>query len=132
MIRAVIITTVAVAALAATGSTAQTAGETRQAMRLAKSLDGLTPGKPMHCINRNQVSYIQTYPDTIVYVAGRNKKWRNDTVGGCQGLKHDDILVSRNLIGSQYCSGDLIETRSRSGGMVTGACSLGEFVPYTK
>jgi hypothetical protein len=132
MIRAAITAVVLSAALAAGGSTAQTASELRDQAKLAKTLEGLTPGKETSCINRHMVSHIRTFEDTIVYVQGRNKKWRNDTVGGCSGLKHDDIIVTRSPMSSQYCSGDIIETRSRSGGFVTGACSLGKFVPYTK
>lgn len=132
MIRAAITAVALAAALAAGGSTAQTTAEARDQARLAKTLEGLTAGEAKSCIDRHMVSYIRTFEDTIVYVQGRNKKWRNDTVGGCSGLKHDDIIVSRNMIGSQYCAGDIIETRSRSGGFVTGACSLGKFVPYTK
>ena len=130
MIR-VAIGAVLLTALAATGSTAQTASEARQQAKLEKALAGLTPGKPVHCLARDRVSHIKTFQDTIVYVQGRNKVWRNDTNGGCNGLKHDDIVVSRITMG-QYCAGDIIETRSRSGGFITGACSLGDFIPYTK
>ena len=134
MIRVAITAVVLTAALVSGGSTAQTqqsASEARAEARLEKALAGLTPGKPQHCIDRDRVTSVKTFPDVIVYVQGRNKVWRNDTNGGCSGLKRDDIIVSRSPLG-QYCSGDIIETRSRSGGFSTGACSLGDFVPYTK
>ena len=131
MIRAAIATVALAAALTAGGSTAQTTAAERQEAKFAKALEGLTRGEPTSCISRDRVSYIKTFPDKIVYVLGRNKKWVNETNGGCNGLKHDDIVVTKSFNG-QLCRGDIVETRSRSGGMMTGACSLGEFVPYTR
>jgi len=106
--------------------------EQRQSDRLAKALEGLTPGKSVNCLPRERVTTVKGYNNTILYVQGKNKVWRNDTNGGCEGLgKHDDIMVSRSTMGA-YCRGDIIETRSRSGGYFTGACSLGDFTPYSK
>lgn len=119
-------------ALWAGGTNAQSAGRMTDEAKLARTLKGLTPGAPTHCIDRDRVTNIETYADTIVYVQGRNKVWRNTTSPGCTGLDRDDLVVSRSSLGSQYCSGDWIETRSRTGGMVTGACTLGDFVPYSK
>jgi hypothetical protein len=131
MIRVAIATVALAAALTAGGSTAQTTAEARHEAKFAKAIEGLTAGKPTSCIDRMRVSYIKTFPDKIVYVLGRNKKWVNETNGGCNGLKHDDIVVTKSFNG-QLCRGDIVETRSRSGGMMTGACSLGQFVPYTR
>ena len=119
-------------ALTAAGSSAQNAGGMTQEAKLARTLHGLTPRSPTHCIDRHLVTNIETYADTIVYVQGRNRVWRNTTSPGCTGLKRGDLVVSRNSLGSQYCSGDWVETHSRTGGMMTGACALGDFVPYTK
>lgn len=130
MMRIAVTTALLAAALATTGSTAQTGGK-HPAKGPEIELGGLTPGKSISCIEPSNVSYIRGFENTIVYVAGRNKAWRNDTRGTCAGLKHDDIIVTRSLNG-HYCAGDIVETRSRNGGMFTGACSLGEFVPYTK
>jgi hypothetical protein len=125
------------ATLGATGSTAQPGSQNAaqreqqaQQAKLAKALEGLTPGKPTHCIDPDLVNYTRNFDDTILYVRGRDRLWRT-TTNGCSGLKNDDIVVSRRTM-SQICSGDIIETHSRSGGFLTGACSLGEFVPYTK
>jgi hypothetical protein len=125
---------VTAALLAATASTAQSGREkaaARQEAKLAKSLAGLTPGTAERCIDPRRVTYTENYPDTILYVAGRGKLWRTDTVGTCAGLKHDDIVVARRTSG-HICEGDIIETRARTGGFFTGSCSLGKLVPYTK
>lgn len=108
----------------------QSTAEQRHQDQLAKALAGLTPGKPVHCLSPRDVSSLKAYGNTIVYTLGRNKKWVNDTGGGCSRLD-DDIIVSRTTM-NQYCKGDIIETHDRTGGMTTGVCSLGEFVPYSK
>ena len=111
-----------------------TPGATRQSAteqdRLDKALAGLTPGKPVHCLSRQNAGSLKVYGTRFLYTEGRNRKWLNQTSGGCSRLD-DDIIVSRSTM-SQMCRGDFIETHDRAGGMTTGACSLGEFVPYTK
>jgi hypothetical protein len=118
--------------LAACTTTAATEqSDARGRARLDKALAGLTPGEPLRCIRRDEVNEIRTFEGTILYVAGRGRMWRNQVVGDCPGLRRDDILVSKNF-GSQYCDGDIIETRSRTGGFNSGSCSLGKFTPYTR
>ncbi|MCW3848571.1 hypothetical protein OF829_15150 [Sphingomonas sp. LB-2] len=99
---------------------------------LEQRLEGLTPGKAVSCISQRDVTQVKGYGNTFLYIQGRNKVWRTETNGGCEGLaKRDDILVTRTTM-SQYCRGDVVETHDRSGGHFTGVCSLGEFTPYTK
>ncbi|MDF7774668.1 hypothetical protein P1X14_05365 [Sphingomonas sp. AOB5] len=130
MIRFAIPALVLVAAVSAGAATPQSAEE-RQEERLAKRLEGMTAGKPQTCLPRDRVGEIKFYNDTAVYVQSRNRVWVNKTNGGCRGTS-DDILIIKTYSG-QYCRGDIIETRSRGGpGFFTGACSLGDFVPYSK
>lgn len=105
--------------------------DARDRARLEKALAGLTPGEPMRCLRHEQVNQIRTFDGTILYVAGRNRLWRNDVVGNCAGLRRGDIVVSKTF-GSQYCEGDIIQTRSPTGGFLSGSCSLGRFTPYTR
>ena len=131
MIRHIVIAVGLAAALASPGSSQQHRQRQTDQDRLDKALAGLVPGKPVHCLSHYQATETRTFDNTILYVQGRTKLWRNDPSGGCQGLKNDDILVTRSSSG-QYCRGDIVETRARTGGFTTGVCSLGEFVPYTK
>ncbi|NIJ21739.1 hypothetical protein FHS95_003450 [Sphingomonas naasensis] len=103
----------------------------REQARLERTLAGLTPGEPVSCIRRDQFNEIRTFDGTILYVAGRNRLWRNDVVGGCPGLRRGDIVVTRSF-GSQVCDGDIIQTRAPTGGFLSGSCSLGKFTPYTR
>ena len=99
--------------------------------KIAHQLAGLTPGKPRNCIARDQMGTTKGFPNTILYVEGRNKVWRNDVTGTCTGLAHDDVMVVVSM-GSDLCRGDVVNTRARVGGMRTGSCVLGQFTPYSK
>jgi hypothetical protein len=125
---------IVVASLLLTGC-ATTAGteqsDARDQARLEKALSGLTPGEPLRCIRRDQFNEIRTFEGTVLYVAGRGRMWRNDVVGNCPGLRRGDIVVSRTF-GSQYCDGDIVQTRTPMGGSLSGSCSLGKFTPYTR
>lgn len=124
----------AAAALATMGAAPQSGSEkaaARDAAALEKALRGLTPQAPVHCINPADVTEMETHRDTILYIQGRGKLWRVNTVGTCDGLKRGDIVVSRRNT-SHICEGDIIQTRSRTGGNFTGSCSLGPLVPYSR
>ncbi|RYD50244.1 MAG: hypothetical protein EOP60_12220 [Sphingomonadales bacterium] len=116
-------------------ATAGTGGATEQRRtdpaKIAKALDGLTPGKPQNCISSDRINEVRGFEGEILFVEGRNKIWRNTTRGSCSGLKRDDVPVFRTF-GREYCTGDMVQTRERIGGMMTGSCGLGEFIPYTK
>ncbi|NYT42842.1 hypothetical protein HZY97_18860 [Sphingomonas sp. R-74633] len=99
--------------------------------KIARTLAGLTPGKPQECIDQSRVGETRGYRDTILYVGGKTKVWRNDTVGSCTGLSYGDLPVVRSMSG-RLCRGDIVQTRARIGGMMTSSCALGQFVPYTK
>jgi hypothetical protein len=116
---------------ACTTTAASEQSDAREQARLDRALAGLTPGAPLHCVRHDQVNEIRTFEGTILYVAGRGRIYRNNVVGGCPGLRRGDIVVSKSF-GSQYCAGDIIQTRSPTGGTLSGSCSLGEFTPYTR
>lgn len=112
-------------------ATAQQRAPLSQQAKLERALKGLTPGTPQRCIRRDMVSELRGFEGEILYVAGRDKVWRNKTVGSCSGLARGDIIVT-NSISRDYCAGDLVQTRMPQGGAFSGSCSLGEFIPYTK
>lgn len=103
----------------------------REQARFERTLAGLTPGEPVSCLRRDEFNEIRTFEGTILYVAGRNRVWRNDVVGDCPGLRRGDIVVTRSF-GSRVCDGDIIQTRAPTGGFLSGSCSLGKFTPYTR
>ncbi|WP_158298978.1 hypothetical protein [Sphingomonas psychrotolerans] len=116
---------------ACTTTAATEQSDARDHARLEKALAGLSAGEPLRCIRRDQFNEIRTFEGTILYVAGRGRIWRNDVTGNCPGLRRGDIVVSKTF-GSQYCDGDIIETRAATGGFLSGSCSLSKFTPYTR
>ncbi|MET0247068.1 MAG: hypothetical protein ABW182_10005 [Sphingomonas sp.] len=97
---------------------------------LARRLDGLTPGKSRTCVPLTGIQEVKFYDGKGLFVQSRSRMWTNDARGGCR-VSNDDMIVARLTTG-QYCSGDIIETRSRSTNMFTGSCALGDFVPYSR
>lgn len=101
---------------------------------LQRQLAGLTPGQPESCLSPGvSRSGLQTrgYGPTILYIAGRDLIYRNDTTGGCENIARGDILVTRELQG-RPCTGDIATTVDQTSRSVTGSCALREFVPYRR
>lgn len=98
--------------------------------QLAERLDGLTPGKSRTCLPVTGIQQVKFYDGKGLFVQTRSRMWTNDARGGCR-VSDDDMIVARLPTG-QYCSGDIIETRSRSTNMFTGSCTLGDFVEYSR
>lgn len=108
----------------------EAASDARDQARLEQRLAGYVPGEPRSCIPLQRNDQMTIYGDTLVFRDGRTL-YRTTTNGGCFGLKRDDIVVTRNF-GSQRCRGDIVRTVDRTSAFPTGACTYGEFVPYTK
>jgi hypothetical protein len=107
----------------------EAAVDARAAERLERRLAGYVAGTPQACIQPFRANS-SVYDNTIVYDAG-GRLYRTDTGGGCFGLRRDDIIVTRT-IGTQLCRGDLVRTVDRTSGFQSGACSFGDFIPYTR
>ncbi|MBX3566094.1 MAG: hypothetical protein KF730_16155 [Sphingomonas sp.] len=118
-------------ATAATGAATEQRGASYEQAKLQRALSGLHPGAAKRCVRRDRVTEVRGFRDEILFVGGRGKLWRNRTTGSCGGLARGDIIVTHSF-GSDYCAGDVVKTRSPNGGMVTGSCALGDFVPYTR
>lgn len=109
----------------------RSAADARQVARIAHALQGLTPGKPRSCIQQSRVNQVKTFKDTILYEYSPREIYRNDTSGGCTGLRYGDTIVSKTS-GDQLCQGDIIHTISLSSRVPSGSCGLGAFIPYRR
>ena len=105
--------------------------DTKQAAELASELKGLTPGQPVQCIQQTRVTDMHKYPDTLVYEYSGREKYRNNTTGGCFGLKYGDIVITHTISG-ELCSGDIVQTVSPNSRIPSGSCALTEFIPYRR
>ena len=123
----------AIAALAGPSIARTEAYEARQSReqeRLEKALAGKAPGKPTSCIPITQVRSTSYFGNrTILYRMNSKLVYRNDPAGGCPGMNRYTALVTRTPTG-QLCAGDIAFVRDFSANFTSGACSLGEFVPY--
>lgn len=128
-------------ALLLVGGTAALSADTRgyEARRAAeaqigidKALAGLTPGKPQNCLYQDRTGY-QTlrFGDTILYKKSRKQIYRVDTGGGCFGLDRGDAIITKTT-SSELCRGDIVQTVDLVSHTPSGACSFGDFVPYTR
>lgn len=98
--------------------------------KLDAALDGFTAGTPTACMPFNNTRRTRYFGDTILYQVSGRLIYRTDTNGGCS-LDRDDILVTQSPMG-RLCSGDIARTVDRTSRFMTGACAIGEFVPYRK
>lgn len=123
------------AACAATASAPTPRDERRAAddeAKIARALDGYTPGAPVSCVNQRLLRSNQTFGDgTILYRVSTRLMYRNDPPGGCGDMRSEPILQSRTTTGL-LCSGDIIELIDRTSRTARGGCGLGQFVPYSR
>ena len=122
----------AAAAIGAAAVAAQPAGRTSDPnAKLAEATAGLTPGKPVDCIDtrRGQVN-LTAAGDKLIYRFSRKLVYVSDTAGGCQGVARGDALVTRQFQ-TRLCRGDIAQTVDFVARMPTGGCAIGPFTPYT-
>jgi hypothetical protein len=119
------------ALLAGMPAIAATKAAARGEAELAKALSGRVAGKPVRCLNLQQIQGTQIYDGTaIVYRTGRDTLYVNRTRDP-SFLRGDNITVSR-LYGSQVCNLDSLRLLDRFTRFSSGFAVLGDFVPYTK
>lgn len=103
----------------------------KEEAKLAKALEGKTPGKPVSCITLRNVDSMKVYGErTLLYKMSNKLTYRNDPYGGCPGLDDSRTLVTKTPTG-QLCRGDIATVRDMVAGFDVGSCGLGDFVPYT-
>lgn len=117
-------------AVAIASSPAQTDRAAADQAEFAKTIEGLTPGKPVDCIDTrfNQASLKAVGP-RLIYRVSPKLVYVNETAGGCEGVARGDALVTRQY-STQLCRGDIARTVDMTARIDTGSCSLGHFVPY--
>jgi hypothetical protein len=116
---------------AAPSDTAMKMKATEEA-RLAKALEGLTPGKPLTCVTLRDMRGTESYGDgKLVFRVSRNLVYVNDVKGSCSRVGKGDALITRTYT-SQLCRGDIAQAADLVAGFQTDTCVMGEFVPYKK
>ena len=97
---------------------------------LAKTLEGMVPGKPVDCINLRDIRTSRIFPGTaIAYQVGST--WYVNRPDNASFLRRDDILIT-NTHSPQLCSIDVVRTMDSGAHFPTGSVGLSKFVPYKK
>lgn len=115
---------------ACTGSYAPQPLTDKQTAELDKALAGKVAGEKVSCINREpQTNLTVISNNVLLYKVNRKLVYKSELIGSCNGLTRGDIIITRSF-GSQMCRGDMTTTADRMSGMMSGACALGDFIPY--
>jgi hypothetical protein len=98
-----------------------------------KELAGRTAGTPISCLPFRRVQSTRIVDETAVIYKESSRRWYVNQLdhGRCALLKPNRVLVTRGTT-SQFCSNDLVTIAEQVSPITYGACSFGEFVPYTK
>ena len=120
-------------ALAATAAVASGSGapNAKGEARLARMLEGRTPGQPVSCINAVRSNNMQVIDGVaVVYDAGRTIYVARPT--DPRMLGRNDALVIDRFSPSRLCVQEPMKTIDRYDHYTTGVVFLKDFVPYTR
>ena len=95
--------------------------------RLEKALTGLTPGKPVSCIDLRDTQGTEAIGDTLIFRRSRNFIYRNDAPG-CGG-RFNEAFITRTF-DNRLCRGDVVSRADLTSGFESGFCIAGSFTPY--
>lgn len=130
--RAMVLGLSAALVLATSGALAADHPNPEGEAKLAKLLEGRTPGKPVHCINLRATDSSEIIDGTaIVYKGPGGRLYVNRPRGGADNLRRDDILVTKTVT-AQLCNIDVVTLVDPLSRFPRGFVSLGDFVPYAK
>jgi hypothetical protein len=102
----------------------------RDAADVDKALAGKTAGAPKNCLTRFEADRMSVHDGLLLFRVNRNLVYRND-MNHCSNLREDDILQTNLYGSSSLCRGDIAQIIDRTGGFQRGACTFGDFVPYS-
>ncbi|MCQ4165553.1 hypothetical protein [Tahibacter harae] len=100
--------------------------------RLARLLDGRSPGEPVKCLQLRDIRSSQVIDGiAIVYTTQNGTLYVNQPKAGAAFLHSDTILVTDTHT-SQLCDIDTVKLMNPGSRMITGSVGLDLFVPYPK
>ena len=116
--------------LAAVAAPAASLDRATSEERFAAATAGLVPGQPVDCFDRRRETSFVSAGDRLIFRVSRNNLYVNQTRGGCDMMRADETLLTRSPLG-RICRGDSARFVDPRTGIQGGACTLGQFVPYT-
>ena len=125
---------VGAAAIAGCAPTAPIGRTPEAHAQLDRLLAGRVAGPPQACLHQlRSRDMITVDSNTVLFKVG-STYYRNDFNGqGCNNLgRPGAAMVTKSPAGDRLCSGEIVTVTDTVNGMVLGACSFGDFVPYRK
>ena len=102
----------------------------KQMAELDEALAGKVAGEKQTYISRVPQTNLRVISNNVLlYRVSSKLVYKNELIGSCNGLTRGDIMIVRSF-GSQMCRGDFTTTASPVSGITSGACALGDFIPY--
>lgn len=98
---------------------------------LDRELAGLVPGQPQSCVEQTRLRGSRTFGDTIVYNESGPVRYVSRTNGRC-GLSGNQGLLVTSTPSTSLCRGDIARVVDRASRQQIGACSFGDFTPYSR
>lgn len=98
---------------------------------LDRELAGLTPGQPQSCIEQSRVRSSRGFGDAIVYDGIGRERYVTRTSGGCEAYSRDQGFIVTRTPSTSLCRGDIATVIDRATKQQIGACSFGDFTPYS-
>lgn len=99
---------------------------------LAKALSGYVAGAPVSCIAQFRSKFsTKTIGNAIVYKFFNGQVYVNHTSGGCASSGLSKTLVTDSTV-TQICRGQIVRTVDVFSGVEGNACTLGDFIPYSR
>jgi hypothetical protein len=132
MKRLALIAAGAALALAGTAASAGTTTAQKGEARLARMLEGRTPGEPVSCINTMRSSSDMQVIDEVGLVYDAGKTIYVARARDPRMLRSFDVLVMNRFSPSRLCAQEPMRTIDRGSGFATGVVFLEDFVPYTR
>ena len=104
----------------------------RHQAKLAELTAGKVAGPPMACMSTyHQNDMVVIDDSTVAFRDGRRRVYVNHLNGGCANLGSGTNALVTRTISTQLCRGDIAQVFDTSTRMLVGACSFGDFIPYT-
>lgn len=102
--------------------------------QLAQMLAGKVAGPTMECIPEYHAGARSLVtPQAIAFEPNPGRIYVSSTAGtGCEGVAGERYSIVATSPGSRLCAGDQIQVRDLQTGVMSGACALTPFVPYSR